>query len=151
MAAAMAAMASMAFAAFGKDHLAGRGSGHMRRGDGGGGENGGVAQGVGFRGVAEGGASLYVTSKRGVKLLPKNGADMAGRINTANLRTIVSVAILVGTEIIAASLALGWAMGGLLNLSDTLRAVLVGACLLAGCYVVYLFVRKASRVEPIRE
>jgi hypothetical protein len=76
---------------------------------------------------------------------------MAKKINTANLRTIISVAILVGTEILAASLAFGWAIGGLLDLSETMRAVLVAACLLLGLYVVYLFVRKANRVEPIRE
>jgi hypothetical protein len=75
---------------------------------------------------------------------------MAKSINKANLRTIISVAILVGTEIIAASLALGWALGGLLELSDTLRMILVGACLLLGVYVLYLFVRNANRVEPIR-
>jgi hypothetical protein len=75
---------------------------------------------------------------------------MARTLNSANLRTIVSVAILVGTEIIAASLALGWALGGLLQLSDTLRAVLVGLCLLLGCYVLFLFLRSANRVEPIR-
>jgi hypothetical protein len=72
------------------------------------------------------------------------------KLNTANLRTIISVAILVGTEIIAASLALGWALGGLLDLSDTLRMVLIGLCLLLGCYVLYLFLRGANRVEPIR-
>jgi hypothetical protein len=72
------------------------------------------------------------------------------KLNTANLRTIISVAILVGTEIIAASLALGWALGGLLSLSSTLRMVLVGACLLLGVYVLYLFVRNANRIEPIR-
>ncbi len=75
---------------------------------------------------------------------------MAKKLNPANLRTIISVAILVGTEIIAASLALGWALGGLLNLSDTLRAVLVGACLVLGIYVLYLFLRNANRVEPIQ-
>jgi uncharacterized membrane protein YoaK (UPF0700 family) len=74
---------------------------------------------------------------------------MAKKLNPANLRTIVSVAILVGTEIIAASLALGWALGGLLNLSDTLRAVLVGACLVLGVYVLYLFLKSANKVEPI--
>ena len=74
---------------------------------------------------------------------------MAKKLNPANLKTIVSVMILVGTEIIAASLALGWAMGGLLDLSDTLRWILIGACLLGGIYVLYVFFKTANRIEPI--
>ncbi len=70
---------------------------------------------------------------------------MAKKLNPANLRTILSVAVLVGTEIIAASLALGWAVGGLLDLSDALRAVLVGACLLVGVYVLYYSSKPPTR------
>jgi hypothetical protein len=74
---------------------------------------------------------------------------LAKKLNSANLLTVISVAILVGTEIIAASLAFGWAIGGLLDLSDTLRMVLVAACFLLGAYMVFLFLRAANRVEPV--
>jgi hypothetical protein len=74
---------------------------------------------------------------------------LAKKLNSANLLTVISVAILVGTEIIAASLAFGWALGGLLDLSDTLRMAVVALCFLFGAYVVYLFLRGANRVEPV--
>jgi hypothetical protein len=76
---------------------------------------------------------------------------MAKKLNRTNLTTIVSVAILVGVEILGASLALGWALGGLLGLSDTLRAVLVGSCLALGAYVLFVFMRQAVKAEPIHE
>lgn len=74
---------------------------------------------------------------------------MAGKVNSRNLVTIISVAILVGTEILGAALALGWAVGGLMELGPTLTNGLIGICLLAGAYVIWRFVRHAMTVEPI--
>lgn len=74
---------------------------------------------------------------------------MARRINGKNLLTIVSVAILVGTEIIAASLALAWAVGGLFELGSTLTQALMGVSLLAGAWAVWRFAKNAARIEPI--
>ena len=54
-------------------------------------------------------------------------------INWNNAITVVSVAILVGTELVGLSWAAGWALGGLL-----------------GLLLVYYFVRAALKVEPIR-
>ena len=63
--------------------------------------------------------------------------------------TIVSVTILVGAEILGAALALGWALGGVLELSETLRQALIGLFLLGGVYAMYKFFRHAATVEPI--
>jgi hypothetical protein len=76
---------------------------------------------------------------------------MSRRINTRNLITIASVAVLVGAEILGAALALGWAVGGLLELPDLWRQGLIGVSLLAGCYAVYRFFLHAATVEPIFE
>jgi hypothetical protein len=74
---------------------------------------------------------------------------MARQINGRNLLTIVSVAILVGTEIIAASIALAWAVGGLFELGSTITQGLMAVSLVAGAYGVWLFARNAARIEPI--
>lgn len=71
-------------------------------------------------------------------------------INWNNAITVVSVAILVGTELVGVSWAAGWALGGLLGLPPLVsRGVeIVGALL--GLLLVYYFVRAALKVEPIR-
>ena len=74
---------------------------------------------------------------------------MAGKINTTNLITIVSVAILVGTEIIGAALALGWALGGVFELPELWRQGLIAIFLVGGFYATYRFFRHAETVEPI--
>ena len=45
-------------------------------------------------------------------------------LNTTNLITLISVAILVGTELIALSLAAGWAVAGLFDLGKVTANVL---------------------------
>jgi hypothetical protein len=75
---------------------------------------------------------------------------MAGSINGRNLLTIISVTILVGAEILGAALALGWALGGLLELPNSWRQGLIVALLLLGAYLMYRFFRHATTVEPIR-
>lgn len=75
---------------------------------------------------------------------------MARPINMTNATTLVSVAVLVGTELVGAGGAAGWAIGGLLQIGDmlthALEAVLIGAAL-AG---LYYFLRAAIAHEPIR-
>ena len=71
-------------------------------------------------------------------------------INWQNFITVVSVSILLGTELIAMSWAAGWAVGGLFQLAPTISRGLELLFVLAGCYGVYLFVRAALKVEPIR-
>ncbi len=72
---------------------------------------------------------------------------MARRINSRNLVTAISVIILVGTEILGAALAFGWAMGGLLELGGVLTAVLIGVSVMAGLYGIYSFARRVLAVE----
>jgi hypothetical protein len=74
---------------------------------------------------------------------------MAKRFNGKNLLTVVSVAILVGTEIIAAALAFAWAVGGLLELGQTVTQGLLVLALLLGSYAVWRFAKNAARIEPI--
>jgi hypothetical protein len=71
-------------------------------------------------------------------------------INWRNVSTIVSVAILVGTELIGMTWAAGWAIGGLLDLPNVFRTVfeIVGGLL--GAVGLYYFVRAAIKVEPLR-
>lgn len=78
-----------------------------------------------------------------------------GTINTRNLLTIVSVGILVGTEIIGVALAAGWAIAGLLQLGDsfgkTVEYSLMGIFVAVGAYALYRFMQRAVLVEPIRD
>jgi uncharacterized membrane protein YjfL (UPF0719 family) len=70
-------------------------------------------------------------------------------MNGKNLITIVSLGILVGTEILGAALALGWAIGSMYELPDMWRWAVIGFCLLIGAYTVFRFMQNAVRLEPI--
>jgi hypothetical protein len=74
-----------------------------------------------------------------------------GPINTTNLMTIVSVLILVGTEIIGVALAAGWAIAGLLQLGQTVSYILMALFSAAGLWALVQFARRAVLVEPIRQ
>jgi len=71
-------------------------------------------------------------------------------INWQNFITVVSVSILLGTELIAMAWAAGWAVGGLFQLPPDISVGLEILFVLVGCYAVYKFVRAALVVEPIR-
>ena len=71
-------------------------------------------------------------------------------IHWDNAITVISVAILVGTELVGISWAAGWALGGLLGLPPLVsRGVEVLGAIL-GLVLVYYFVRAALKVEPLR-
>jgi hypothetical protein len=73
------------------------------------------------------------------------------QINYLHLSTLVAVAILVGTELVGASWAAGWALGGLFQLDAMVsRAIEIGFTLL-GFVGLYFFMRTAIRHEPIRD
>ena len=74
-----------------------------------------------------------------------------GRVNWLNLMTVISAAILIGTEIIGAGLATGWAIAGLFGLGDIGAYVLEALFALAGLVIVVYFVRAAARIEPFVE
>jgi hypothetical protein len=73
------------------------------------------------------------------------------RFNRDNALTVICAAILVGTEIIAAALALGWAMGGLLGWGPEVTYALIGISLLGGVWMTWRFIKGAAKAEPLYE
>ncbi|WP_363348785.1 hypothetical protein [Methylocystis echinoides] len=71
-------------------------------------------------------------------------------INVTHLSTLVAVAILVGTELVGASWAAGWALGGLFQLDPTISRAIEVAFSLLGFVGLYFFMKTAIRNEPIR-
>jgi len=72
------------------------------------------------------------------------------RINYLHLSTLVAVAILVGTELVGASWAAGWALGGLFQLDPLLSHAFEAGFALLGFVGLYFFMRTAIRHEPVR-
>ncbi len=68
---------------------------------------------------------------------------------TRNLVTIVSVLILIGTEVFGVALSAGWAIAGLFELGETMAYVLMGLFSLLGLYAMLALWRSSVRVEPI--
>lgn len=67
-----------------------------------------------------------------------------------NVWTLVSVAVLVGTEFVGTGWAAGWALGGLFGLGDTISHVLEIVFILIGIAALVSFMRIAARSEPVR-
>ncbi len=66
-----------------------------------------------------------------------------------NLVTVVSVLILVGTEVFGVALAGGWAIAGLFELGDIAAYVLMGLFSLLGLYAMLALWRHSVSIEPI--
>lgn len=75
-------------------------------------------------------------------------ASGSRRMNWTNVITVVSAAILIGTEIIGAGFAAGWAIAGLFGLGDIGAYVLQALFGVLACYIIFNFVRRAARIEP---
>ena len=73
-----------------------------------------------------------------------------GTINWLHVSTLIAVAILVGTEMVGASWAAGWALGGLLQLSPVISHILEGFFALCGVVLLYYFMRTAISNESVR-
>ncbi|MEA1832480.1 hypothetical protein U8607_10330 [Methylobacterium durans] len=71
-------------------------------------------------------------------------------MNTRNLITIVSMMVLVGTEVFAAAIASGWALAGLFELGDRVGHVLMGLFSLLAAWIMLQLWRRAVSIEPIR-
>ena len=71
-------------------------------------------------------------------------------INWTNAVTLISVAVLVGTELVGAGAAAGWAIGGLFQLGDLVTHGLEAALVLIALTGLYYFLRAALAHEPIR-
>ena len=70
--------------------------------------------------------------------------------NWRNLITIISVLILIGTEVFGVALAGGWAIAGLFGLGDVVAYVLMGLFSLLGLWAMLGLWRNAVAIEPIR-
>ena len=73
------------------------------------------------------------------------------RFNRSNALAVICAAILVGTEILAVALALGWALGCLLGWGQEMTYGLIGLSLAGGAYLTAIFVRNAMKAEPFYE
>ncbi|MGU3539516.1 hypothetical protein [Methylobacterium sp. A54F] len=71
-------------------------------------------------------------------------------MNTRNLITILSMMVLVGTEVFAVAIAAGWATAGLLDLGDRVGHVLMGLFSLIAAWIMLQLWRRAVSIEPIR-
>jgi hypothetical protein len=72
------------------------------------------------------------------------------KINWVHVSTLAAVAILVGTEVVGASWAAGWALGGLLQLDPLVSRIIEAGFALCGFVLLFYFMRTAIRHESIR-
>ncbi|MBB4198463.1 hypothetical protein CCR94_04025 [Rhodoblastus sphagnicola] len=72
------------------------------------------------------------------------------RIDWTNAGTLIALAILVGTELVGASWAAGWALSGLFQLGATIGRVMEVVFIVIGFVGLYYFMRKAVDHEPFR-
>lgn len=73
----------------------------------------------------------------------------AKRMNTRNLVTILSIMILVGTEVLGVAIAGGWAIAGLFELGNMVGYALMGIFSLFALYILTILWRRCTTVEPI--
>ena len=71
-------------------------------------------------------------------------------MNLRNLITIVSMMVLVGTEVFAVAIAAGWALAGLFELGDTVGHVLMALFSLLAAWIMVQLWRRATSIEPLR-
>ena len=80
----------------------------------------------------------------------RNVLPQPSSIHWGNVTTIVSVCILVGTELVGMSWAAGWALGGLLGLAPAIARTVEILFGLSGFVALYFFMRAAIKVEPLK-
>ncbi|ACA19221.1 putative exported protein of unknown function [Methylobacterium sp. 4-46] len=74
----------------------------------------------------------------------------SGSLSTRNLVTLLSIMVLVGTEVFGVAIAAGWAIAGLFELGDLVGHVLMGAFSLVALSIMVQLWRRASSIEPVR-
>lgn len=75
-------------------------------------------------------------------------ASKAGRPHWTNIITVISAAILIGTEIVGAGFATGWAIAGLFGLGAIGAYVLQALFGILACFIIFKFVHRAAKIEP---
>ena len=78
----------------------------------------------------------------------KPSAPAGRRINWPSVITVISAAILIGAEVFGAAYAGGWALATLFGLEDIGQRIFEAIFIIAGIYVMYVFIRSAQQVEP---
>jgi hypothetical protein len=73
------------------------------------------------------------------------------RILWANVITVISAAILIGTVVVGTGLATGWAIAGMIGLEGAASYAVEAIFVIATAAFVVAFVRMAMRVEPFVE
>ena len=71
------------------------------------------------------------------------------RINWRNVLTVVSIMILIGTEVFAVALSGGWALAGLFDLGATFGYILMGLFSLIAAYALVVLWRHCVKIEPL--
>ena len=71
-------------------------------------------------------------------------------VNARNLITILSMMVLVGTEVFAVAIAAGWAIAGLFELGDTVGHVLMGLFSMLAAWIMFQLWQRATSIEPLR-
>jgi hypothetical protein len=77
-------------------------------------------------------------------------AAKKGRVNWLNTLTVVSAAILIGTEVLGAGLATAWAIAGFFSLGES-APMCCRRCSRGAVAIIVAFLRAATRIEPIVE
>lgn len=71
------------------------------------------------------------------------------RTNWRNLITILSIMVLIGTEVFGVAISAGWAIAGLFELGDIVGYALMGIFSLFAVYILAALWRRCTAVEPI--
>lgn len=76
--------------------------------------------------------------------------SLKGTLNKRNFFTVLSAAILVGTETVGIGLAAGWAIAGMIGLGTQGTYICEALFGSLGLFALWIFYKKAIQVEPIR-
>ena len=81
---------------------------------------------------------------------PTPAATGIDAVNARNAITIVSMMVLVGTEVFAVAVAAGWALAGIFDLGDRVGHVLMGVFSLFAAWIMLQLWRRATSIESLR-
>ncbi|MDP4003856.1 hypothetical protein [Methylobacterium sp. NEAU K] len=71
-------------------------------------------------------------------------------MNGRNAITILSMMVLVGTEVFAVAIAAGWAIAGLFDFGERVGHVLMGVFSVFAAWIMLQLWRRATSIEPLR-
>ena len=70
-------------------------------------------------------------------------------VNWRNIITVMSIMILIGTEVFGVAIASGWAIAGLFELGPVVGYVLMALFCLFGAWLMVQLWRRCTAVEPL--